>query len=147
MNDVFNIDDIREFTDTLAGFNSREVNKKVRKMLQTEGNKLKKETVKLARTRVKKKTGNYIKGIKRGKVYLYQGDTWSIRAYNNQPHAHLIEYGHDIVRGGKKGAGGRIVGYQQGKKVFTTAERRFKEKYFKDVEKFVDEILNEGLGF
>lgn len=27
------------------------------------------------------------------------------------PHAHLVEYGHDLVKGGKKGRGGRVVGH------------------------------------
>lgn len=142
----FTIDGIEDFTNTLAGFNDPIVNKRVKKFFMQEGNKLKKETKAIAKTRVKRgsnpKGKSYHDGIKRGKVYLYQGDTWAIRVYNTRPHAHLIEDGHNIVD-----RNGKIHGFAKGKKVFATAERRFSEEYFKDVEKFIDDVLDEGLGF
>lgn len=141
----FDIDGIDELTKALAGFNDPIVNKRVKKFFMQEGNKLKKETNAIAKSRVKRgknpKGKSYHDGIKRGKVYLYQGHTWAIRVYNTRPHAHLIEDGHDVIRDGKK------VGYQTGKKVFQTAERRFTEDYLKDVEQFVDDVLDEGLSF
>ncbi|MDF2612783.1 MAG: hypothetical protein K0S71_569 [Clostridia bacterium] len=137
----FDFSGLEEFTRALGGLNDRLVNKRVKGFLQKEGNKLRNHTKRIAAARVKKDTGRYLAGIKRGKAYLYQGDTWSIRTYNTKGHAHLIEDGHNIVRGG------RIVGYQTGKKVFATAESQFTNEYFQDVEKFVDDILNEGWGF
>lgn len=147
MVDGLDIDELTEFTNRLAGINDREVKKRVTNMLRTEGANLRKETIAVAKSKIKKKTGNYLKGVKRGKVYLYQGDTWSIRTYSTQPHAHLIEYGHDMVVGGKKGKGGEVKGYVTGKKIFQTAERRYEPEYFKAVDKMVDDILDEGLGF
>lgn len=141
MSDNFSIDGIQDLANALGGFNDPIVNKRVKQFLQKEGNKLRNETKSIARAKVKKKTGNYLKRIKRGKVYLYQGDTWAIRAYSTAPHAHLIEDGHNIVRGGE------IVGHVTGKKIFQSAERKFSEDYFKDVEQFVDDVLDEGLGF
>lgn len=53
-------------------------------------------------------TGNLRKGIvaksaRRGDVAAF--------VYANAPHSHLIELGHQIVRGGKLSKGGRVVGY------------------------------------
>lgn len=137
----FSMDGVEELAKALGGFNDPIVNKRVKQFLKKEGNKLQKETKSIAQSKVKKKTGNYLEGIKRGKVYLYQGHTWAIRAYSTEPHAHLIEDGHNIV------IDGQVKGYVTGKKVFQTAERRFSEDYFKDVEQFVDDVLDEGLGF
>lgn len=138
---------IEEFTKALAGFNDPIVNKRVKKFFIQEGNKLKKETKAIAATRVRRgdspKGKSYHDGIKRGKVYLYQGDTWAVRVYNTRPHAHLIEDGHEIVtRNGEK-----TGKYVPGKKVFESAERQFTEDYFNDVEKFIDDVLDEGLSF
>lgn len=56
----------------------------------------------------KGKTGNLRKGITAG---------WTKKAvcvsfvYANAPHSHLIELGHQVVRGGKLGKGGKVVGH------------------------------------
>lgn len=39
----------------------------------------------------------------------------SANLVTKSPHWHLVENGHDIVRGGKKGKGGVVTGYVQGK--------------------------------
>lgn len=38
--------------------------------------------------------------------------------YRKAPHAHLVEYGHAIVRGGKRGKGGAVVGQVKGVRYF-----------------------------
>lgn len=144
--EMFDVTQLSEFAEALGGLNDKVVNKKVRTLLMKEGTKLKKKTIAIAKSRVKRGSNpenkSYLSGIKRGKVYLYKGETWAIRAYNSRPHAHLIEDGHYIVdRNGNK------HGYAKGKKVFATAEREFADEYFKDVGKFVDELLDEGIGF
>ena len=142
----FEIDGLEELVNALGGFNNPIVNQRVKSFFMKEGNKLKKQTKAIAKTRVKRGTNpkgkSYHDGIKRGKVYLYKGDTWAVRVYNTRPHAHLIEDGHNIVN-----HKGEVKGFQQGKKVFATAERQFYEEYFNDVENFIDEVLDEGLSF
>lgn len=76
--------------------------------------KLKAKTVSRART-LGRKTGNYIKSIKRGKVYDYNG-AHAVRVYSAAPHAHLIEEGHRMVT-----HDGREVGFVPGHHVFETA--------------------------
>lgn len=109
--------------------------KETKKFLKKESIKLKNKTISTAKNRVKKKTGNYIKGIKSGKVYEYQG-AYACRTYSTAPHAHLIEYGHI-----KKDRTGREHGFQRGYNVFGTAQKEFEEEFYQDTEKFIGEVL------
>lgn len=109
--------------------------KETKKFLKKEGIKLKNKTISTAKNRIKNKTGNYIKGIKSGKVYEYQG-AYACRTYSTAPHAHLIEYGHI-----KKDRTGREHGFQRGYNVFGTAQKEFEEEFYQDTEKFIDEVL------
>lgn len=112
----------------------------IKKFMQSEGNKLKKQTKSKAQSSVKKKTGNYLKGIKRGKYYKYSGNgADAIRVYAGSPahHGHLIEYGH------KTKSGSRTRAYH----VFKTSADAFESTYESDCDKFSDKIaepLNKG---
>lgn len=114
--------------------------REIKKFMQTEGTKLKNRTLKTAKSNVKKKTGNYFKGIKRGKYYKYSGNgADSIRVYAGKPahHGHLIEYGH------KTANGGRTKAYH----IFKTSADAFESTYESDCDKFADKItepLNKG---
>ena len=114
--------------------------KEIKKFMQSEGNKLKKETKNKAKSDVKKRTGNYLKGIKRGKYYKYSGNgADSIRVYAGKPahHGHLLEYGH------KTQSGSRTKAYH----IFKTTADSFESTYEKDCDTFVDTIvepLNKG---
>lgn len=110
--------------------------KSAKEFLRKCGNKLKNETVKVAKSKVKDKTGNYIKSIKRGKVYEFKG-AYSIRAYSGAPHAHLIEYGHI-----KKSRDGKERGYEPGRYVFEEASKNFTKEYEKEVKDFIDETVD-----
>lgn len=110
---------------------------KTKKFLKSAAKKLKKKTVKVAKSRVGKVTGNYERGIKDGKVYKYDGN-YSCRVYSTMPHAHLIEYGHIIV-----GKDGKEKGFKSGYHVFESAAEEFQDDYENDVEKFIDEIIGE----
>ena len=60
------------------------------------GNKLRSNVKKAYITRVRKKTGNLLKGISRGRPYLYQKDQFQVRVKNKAPHAHLVFPGVDF---------------------------------------------------
>lgn len=112
--------------------------KDVEKFMRSEGNKLKRATVKRAKSMVRQHTGNLVKGIKRGDFYIYHATgAASIRVYAGHPanHAHLLEYGHDIVKGGK------VVGSARAYHIFKTAADDFEDRYETDTEKFVDKIF------
>ncbi|MGL5655904.1 MAG: HK97 gp10 family phage protein [Fusobacteriaceae bacterium] len=115
--------------------NSINNGKDSKSFLNKAGNKLKNKTVSVAKSRVKKDTGNYIKSIKKGKVYDF-GGSLSVRTFSTASHAHLIEYGHII-----KSKDGKEHGFKRGYDVFGTAERDFEEEFYDDTEKFIDEVL------
>lgn len=115
----------------------REFPKKQKSFMQKEGTKLRSKTRQQAKT-VGKKTGNYLKSIKRGKAYRYQGDTMAIRVYSAAPHAHLIEDGHRMVT-----PDGREVGFVPGHHVFEIAGKAFEPKYVMDIDDLLDGVVKE----
>jgi hypothetical protein len=138
MADGFDARELDEFTkDLLAMANDLDNGKHSKKFLRKEGSKLRKETLKAAKSKVKKKTGNLFKGIKRGKPYNYHGD-WSIRAYGSGNHTHLLNNGHII-----KDRNGVEHGFKEGEHFFEKAQDNFKDEYFDDVEEFIDELLKD----
>lgn len=104
--------------------------------LKREGNKLKKATLEKSRRLVKKKKGNYEKGIKRGKVYKYKGNK-CIRVYGGAKHAHLLEYGHRAIVNGKE------IGFVKGRQVYEKAAKDYESKFEKNSQKFADKIIEE----
>jgi len=123
--------------DLMSAANDLDRGKHSKDFLRKEGSKLRKETLKAAKSKVKKQTGNLFKGIKRGKPYTYDGD-WSIRAYGSGPHTHLLNNGHII-----KDKNGVEHGFKTGEHFFEEAEQKFKDEYYDDVEKFIDELLKD----
>jgi hypothetical protein len=72
--------------------------KEARTLMLRSGNQARKIVIQVARRTVGKKRGNYLKSIKRGKVWMDEGQGWyKVRVYTRAPHGHLIEYGHRIV--------------------------------------------------
>lgn len=135
-----NIDtsDIDDFAKSLLEFANSDMPKQSKKFLQKEGNKLRKKTLAKAKSLTNKKTGNYYKGIKRGKVYHYRyKNNNSVRVYGGSPHAHLIEYPHRIIVNGVE------KGMTDGKYVFEKAAREFEPEFNKDCEDFAEDILKE----
>lgn len=105
--------------------------KRQTQFLRQEGTKLKNKTKAGAR-KLGKKTGNYLKSIKRGKVYDYQG-AQAVRVYSYAPHAHLVEDGHRMVT-----HDGREVGFVPGHHVFEVAAKDFEPQYYQDLDGFLD---------
>lgn len=136
MSDTFDVKELSDLDKNILNLASNEYPKQVKSFLQKEGNKLRKITVAKAKSKVKKKTGNYLRGIKRGKVYKYLGDEDTVRVYGGN-HAHLIEKGHRIVT-----KDGREVGFAKGYDVFQEAEEEFENPYFSDMESFIDDFIS-----
>ena len=127
------------FARELLNMANDKLPKESKKFLRKEGTKLKKKTLSKAKALTNKKTGNYYKGIKRGKVYHYRDKkNNSIRVYGGSPHAHLIEYGHRQVS-----KNGVETGFVEGKHVFEKAKNEFEPEYNKDCEQFLNEVVEE----
>lgn len=145
--DGFDIHELTDFEQELIKLAVEVMPRESKKFLNKEGTKLKRCTLNIAKEKVKKKTGNYYKSIKKGKVYKYN-DSLAIRCYasnakdsdKSAPHAHLIEYGHRLVT-----KDGREIGWVDGKFVFEESEQEFQGTFFNDCEDFIDEVLDKGL--
>nr|WP_275477927.1 HK97 gp10 family phage protein [Clostridium botulinum] len=132
--------DLDDFAKDLLKLASSELPKKSKTFMQKEGNKLKKATLKRAKSNVIEDTGEYFKGIKRGKVYKYggkQGNT-SIRVYGGYV-AHLLEYGHRQVTHKKQGH--KEVGFVPGFHVFEKSAKEFESTFNSDCEEFVENTV------
>lgn len=139
MSDGFDISELTNFENDLIKLANDTMPKESKKFLRDEGTKLKKVTLSNAKAKVKKKTGNYFKGIKRGKVYNYDG-ALSIRVYDGSPHAHLIEKGHrQVTKNGKE------IGWVDGMHIFEESQKEFQNTYYSDSEQFIDNVLDKGL--
>lgn len=144
----FDVSELDEFTSKLVKLAIKEMPKETNKFMRKEGNKLKGQTIKTAKNKLKNYSSDpksYMKSIKRGRVYNYNGDEKAIRVYSSAPHGHLIEYGHVLVKGGKRGKGGKEIGFVRGKNIFKNSKEAFKETFYKDNEKFIDDMLDKGL--
>ncbi|WP_462351195.1 HK97 gp10 family phage protein [Fusobacterium varium] len=113
--------------------------KETKKFLQNQGNKLKARVKKKAKSKLKEKSGNYLKGFKRGKVYKYNQEEDTVRVYNNMSHAHLIEHGHII-----KDKTGKEHGFKKGYRILEEARTEFQDEFVKNADGLMDEIIKNG---
>ena len=80
-----------------------------------------------------------------------------VRVQSQAPHAHLVEQGHQIVRGGKTRVNGRTLnrvqrsvrgiqsgGRVEGKKMLEQSVREAESRFYQDAEKMLD-ILTKGV--
>ncbi|MGE4272063.1 MAG: HK97 gp10 family phage protein [Desulfitobacterium sp.] len=140
---VFDTKDLTKFEKNLIYLAKAKMPKESRAFLRDEGTKLRTLTLTKAKMKLEKKTGNLFKGIKRGRVYAFKKDGGlSIRVYGGKPayHIHLLEYGHRQVT-----ADGREVGFVKGFYFFEEAFKEFRNPYYQDVQKWLDETLEKGL--
>lgn len=136
-----------------SGFDSHELDDLARLMYQTaqkhypreakdflkdQGNKGRRVLRAKTKAATKKKTGNLLKGIRKGPVHKH-GDDFQVRVYNKAPHAHLIEHGHVFYHRGKK-----TEKYVPGKHPAAAATRELKAEFPRDAEAFVDHLIEEG---
>ena len=128
---VFDASELEAYAGNLQKI-AKDFPKTEKQFMRKEGQKLKSKTLKQAKT-LGRKTGNYLKSIKRGKAYRYEDDTMAIRVYSTSPHAHLIEDGHKMVN-----HDGTEVGFVPGHHVFEIAGKAFEPQYVTDIDEMLD---------
>lgn len=150
--DGIDLSQLDAFTDRLIQ-SSKAAAKVQRQFLQRQGSRLKRETAAFVElSGIQTRTGNYMRGIKRGKVWKMPNGAQAVRVYSNGPHAHLIEDGHDQIVNPGKGRGnghgvkpgkgiGRKVGHVDGRKVFARTYKSFAPKYAKYCEEAIDKMI------
>ena len=134
---AFDFKELTEFGKNCLEMAQKTMPKETRKFLHKEGYKLRKKTREKAKAEVKKVTGVYYKGWRKGKVYNYKGDktNQAVRVFNNAPHAHIIEYGRLYTKDDTEY-------FKEGKHVLENSTKEFKTEYYKDVDNFIDEVTN-----
>lgn len=164
----FDLHELNEFTRDLVDLAQKQFPKEAEQFIRNQGNEGRKRLRANTRAVTKKRTGNLLRGIQRGKATKYKGN-YQIRIMNTAPHAHLIEYGHSNIKTragsgsqGKipKGAPVQMVP-GNGSPVFIegTREKWIPGKHPLDktagemgtefpraAEAFVDDLLRKGLG-
>lgn len=143
----FDASDLSDLENQLLRLAAKQYPKEAKSFLRTQGNKAKTRLRNRTKSVTKKKTGNLLRGIDKSAPKLYEG-SFQIRVYNKAPHAHLIEHGHVMAdkygkpilntMGQEMWVNGRFPAAQ------TTNE--LKAIWPGEVEQFIDELLEKGLG-
>lgn len=144
LEDGFDIEELDKYTAELFDKINKDTPRKTNGFLKKEGNKLRNKTLQKAKSKLKKPSNgkdSYLKSIKAGKPYEYGTNEKAIRVYSSAPHAHLIEDGYDLIKGGKKGEGGKKIIFVKGKRIFQDSHAEFQNQFIKDVEIFVDDVF------
>lgn len=147
--DVFGFDELEKSFKKL----SKKYPNKADALLMAQGQAVNKATK--AKTPVKTKKLRNSWRLKKVKLYK-GGKVRVVRVQSSAPHAHLIEYGHEIVRGGKtrvrgrtlnrvqravRGitSGGRVEGKHMLEKSIAEAQTRFE----KNAQKMIDDLTGD----
>lgn len=109
------------------------------KFLRKQANETRKRLRRNTKAVTKKKTGNLLRGIDRGRVENKK-DGPQIRVYNKAPHAPRIEHGHMKVLWGH-----RTEGFVPGKHPAAKTTNEMKTVFAEATEDFIDDLLKEGL--
>lgn len=128
---------LTEFQKDLLDVAQQKLPKETNKIMRKVGNKARTRVARKARSLVKKKTGTYHKKWKRGKVFKGKEGEYVVRVYNSAPHAHLIEDGHRMVKGGQE------IGFVKGKKVLEKGMEEFENsgEFEKMLGDWIDDLL------
>ena len=150
MVDGFDFSELTKFEKKLVEKANNTMPKQSRKFIKKQSVKLNKKNKQVFKSKgIDEKTGNLIKRFKSGKAYKYKG-TWSSRAYNGSPHAHLLNDGYMWTPHKKVAKGQKIK--QSGEEKFIPgfhfmedAAKAFESGFYKDVEDFLKEVFIKGL--
>ena len=137
----FDFHELTDFKKELLQLAKDDFPKETKKFVKKEAGILAKIAKDTAKRELESKSGNYLKGFKSGKVYKFSGDI-CCRAFNSSNHAHLIEYGHNMVshKPNKKN-----TGFVPGKYILKKAGNKFEQSFEAHIDKFLDEILDKGI--
>lgn len=143
----FDASDLNDLENQLLRLANEQYPKEAKRFLRTQGNKAKTRLRKNTKAATKKKTGNLLKGIDKSAPELYEG-SFQARVYNKAPHAHLIEHGHVMAD-----KFGNPILNELGQEMWVNgrfpaahATNELKAILPAKVDKFIDDLLEKGLG-
>ena len=122
-------------------------------LLMAAGRQTNKRTKQLTPVKTKKLRNSW--RLKKVKLYK-SGTVRVVRVQSAAPHAHLVEYGHEIVRGGKTRERGRKLnrvqraargiksgGYVKGKAMLETAMNESRARFGRDAQVLIDKLTKD----
>ena len=129
--------DITELYKDLTKLANETMPKESKQFLAKEANELKKELQRRLKTAYGVRKGNLVKQVRKGKSYFYKPESaYQTRIYF-APHMNVVDYGHPVKNGGP---------WVEGKHIKEKTESAFADTFARDVERFIDELLDKGLG-
>ena len=126
---------------------------KRRELVTAAGGKMHQRVLQNIDRDTEEKTGNLREGC-----YLSIGSEGGYAAVRNNhlraPHAHLVEFGHRLIKGAKKKEGkygqvvnikgsGKVVGWVPGKHMYRNALNELEDELIQDAEKVMDKLVGE----
>lgn len=126
---------------------------KRRELVENAGEKMHKKVLRNIDTDTKEDTGRL-----RDACYLAIGSEGGYAAVRNNhrkaPHAHLVEFGHKLVKGAKTKEGkygqtvkvkgsGRVIGWVNGKHMYRNALTEMEDELVRDAEKMIESLAGE----
>lgn len=135
--------DISEWTDfdrDLLEFVKDTMPRETKKFMRREGGKLRTASRRQARATIKKKTGNYLKGIKNTKGWKNSQGDYGVKVNARAPHSHLLEAGHYVFRRGKN-TGKRTRAFY----IMRDAKSSFEGRFWNDAQEFIYKLVDNGL--
>lgn len=135
----FDYSDLTDFNRETLQLITNTYPKEAKKFISRVGNAFRADMKKEYRSQTKKKTGNLLRGVTRGRAYVYDGDSYQVRVYNKAPHAPLIERGHKLVYYGHPT--NKVV---PGKHIVGKTVLGFEDRFAGLANKFVDDLLEGG---
>ena len=133
---VFDFKELDDFSKALLEQGMRDQPARTRKFLNKQGYALRKKARNISKQKVKKRSGAYHKGWRKGKVYKYRGDkdNLAVRVFNATPGAGAIEVGRTY----KKKDGSEW--FKKGAHVLETATQEFEPEYREALDDLLDEL-------
>lgn len=126
---------------------------KRRELVESAGEKMHKKVLRNIDTDTKESTGRL-----REACYLAIGSEGGYAAVRNNhrkaPHAHLVEFGHKLVKGAKTKEGkhgqtvkvkgtGRVIGWVNGKHMYRNALTEMEDELVQDAERMIESLAGE----
>jgi len=142
----FDLHELTKLSDDFMEAAKEKFPRKTKNFMGRAGNRMRTRARAAYKSDIKhSKTGNLVRGLSRGRPYIYGKDEFSVRVINKAPHAHLFEHGH-VLWAHPPGAKHAIKTNRmvEGRHTMAHTEKAFQEEYEGMVDEFVDQLLQEG---
>lgn len=145
--DGFDMCDLEKVNRQIVDLISRKFPKEAKALMNKQASAFREKLKAQYAAETKKHTGNLLKGVKKSSAYVYSSE-YQARVRNTAPHAQLIEHGHAEWIPQKQPGGDykaeETEKWVEGRHVAAHAMEAYQRTFEEDVDRFVDEILQES---